>query len=168
MSCQEAHPDLPDVSCDKSPHPFGAHMNRATGKSWAGERPPLPASTKKGSTLVVPSERIAEAGTRTRTGPPDTQSLKDTVLERTWEATPEQAKEVLTGAIREVAKTGKLFTADDVVGMLPEGARDVIKGNQIGAAFSAAAKAGLIAKTGFVPSKGLKGHGRIIHQWVGI
>lgn len=167
MACQAAHPENADVTCDKSPHPFGAHMNKATGTSWPGKKPPAPVTSKKGSALSEARSKIEESGSRRRVGPPNTTALRNEILDRTWAKVEGDSKEMLRSAIVALAKTGELFTADDVTARMPEGWRPA-HSNAVGAAFGAASKAGIIAKTGFVAAQGEKSHGRIVHQWVGV
>ena len=71
-------------------------------------------------------------------------------------------------AITELARTGREFTADEVVARvgLPDAGTN--RNNAVGAVFASAAKQGEIVKTGaYRPSRRVIGHGRIVAVWVG-
>ena len=65
-------------------------------------------------------------------------------------------------AIKRLAATGRPFSAND--------ARQLhgVKGGVVGAAFTAARKAGLIKRIGREPSSAASTHGHEIGQWVGM
>lgn len=65
-------------------------------------------------------------------------------------------------AIRKLAATGEVFSAND--------ARDLhgVAGPVVGAAFTAARKAGLIKSVGFVTSTEARTHAHPVRTWVGV
>jgi len=65
-------------------------------------------------------------------------------------------------AIRQLAATGQPFSAND--------ARSIhgVRGGVVGAAFTAARKAGLIQRIGREPSSAASTHGHEIGQWLGL
>ena len=67
-------------------------------------------------------------------------------------------------AIREFAKSGNPFTAEDLRARCQPLASSP---NVIGAAISAAAKRGEIRRVGFVQAQRAEAHGRWISQWAG-
>jgi hypothetical protein len=90
-------------------------------------------------------------------------SLRDQGMAQTTEAQPEWA-EVAWRALMDLSRTGKPFTAEDlvdVVGMPPT------SGKAIGAVFNKAAKRGIIRKVGERPTTRVSSHLRSLAVWQG-
>lgn len=91
---------------------------------------------------------------------PTGQRLRDQGMAAAAEARPDDRARV-DAAIRTLAATGKPFSAND--------ARDLhgVTGGVVGAAFTAARKAGLIRAVGDEGSNSESTHGHRIYRWVG-
>lgn len=87
--------------------------------------------------------------------------LRDRGQEQATDAHPDDRARV-DAAIRDAAATGRPFSANSI--------RDVhgCTGGVVGAAFSAARKAGLIEAVGDDDSTGASAHGHRIYQWRGV
>ena len=80
---------------------------------------------------------------------------------RTSAAHPSE-RAAVDAAIRQLAATGRPFSSND--------ARPLhnVSGPVVGAAFTAAAKAGLIKRTGYEPSTDPGTHGHPVATWIGV
>lgn len=72
--------------------------------------------------------------------------------------------DVAVATITQMAKLTGWITADDIRGVLP----DPPHHNAIGAAFSKAAKMGLIKKVGYDKAKHKSAHGRVVMVWAAV
>lgn len=86
---------------------------------------------------------------------------KATGQARTSAAHPSE-RAAVDAAIRQLAATGRPFSSND--------ARPLhnVSGPVVGAAFTAAAKAGLIVRTGYEPSTDPGTHGHPVATWIGV
>lgn len=88
--------------------------------------------------------------------------------DRAIENKPEWA-EVAYKALRELALSGRPFTADDLVELvgLPTGKVTDKKNNAVGALFTKVARTGLITRIGYTQSARKSGHATTIGIWRG-
>lgn len=112
--CGEAHPERPDLACDKDTHPFGAHLHITSGTTWEGLPVPAP-SRRKGkrgdaSRVAQVIERIGARGART--GPPVSGPPPAAVA--AWEADQGAWVAEARAALKAVAQTRSRFTTGDV------------------------------------------------------
>lgn len=66
-----------------------------------------------------------------------------------------------------LARTGRAFTADDLTAAVGLPSVGPGQNNAVGAAFAAARKRGVIVRVGYMPSKRITGHGRVVAIWQG-
>lgn len=106
------------LTCDKPQHPFGHHMNRATGKVWAGVTMPEKRTKKgpRGQRVNDVVRAIEESGLGRRTGPPDADRTgrPGEAVERTWKAQQDAWLAQAKDALRLVCQTQETFTGEQV------------------------------------------------------
>jgi hypothetical protein len=87
------------------------------------------------------------------------------ILDEVAEATHPDDASVLRTGIEHLAALGRHFTADDLWTLnVPMPAHP----NQVGAAFSAARKQGVITSVGYAPSTRKGRNGSVVRVWVGV
>lgn len=95
---------------------------------------------------------------------------KDTGQQRAFGAVSSWAEEA-SAAVRTLARSGEPFTSEDVTGLvgLPAGEVGTNRNNAVGALMTAAARAGVIRKTGHRRlCRRRSSHGRELTEWVGV
>jgi hypothetical protein len=100
------------------------------------------------------------------TGP----ELKQAGMQLAFDFAPVDWKRLARAAIEELARSGRPFTADDVIAIvgLPRPAEGSNRNNAVGAMISGAGRRRLIVKTGeYVTSRRPLSHARMIAVWVG-
>lgn len=121
-ACNELHPDQPQTACDRSPHPYGPHFNRASGLRWDGKpQPPPPSKRPKGSRAKEVADLVIGSGATQVTGPPNPLEARPGATsdplrpwEREWERRrPDWLKEARS-ALQQVARTHEKFMGGDV------------------------------------------------------
>lgn len=122
-TCGEQHPDE-DITCDKSPHPYGAHMNWATKKVWPGlEKPPAPKGGRKkqAEALRQTAERVREGGGLELTGSPTTVRREaQNRAYNSWQRDRDTWLKQATEALHEVCQTEESFTLEKVWAKIPD------------------------------------------------
>lgn len=121
-TCGHPHPDQDTLSCDKSPHPYGAHMHWASRTTWSGVNPPA----KVGKGKKQRAEELAQIAaqvqqTNTPVGSPtsirrEAQDRAHTAWKRDRDQWLAQASEVL----HQVCLTEPEFTLEKVWAKLPD------------------------------------------------
>lgn len=111
--CGATHPEHGDLSCDKSPHPYGSHFHQASGTVWDGV--PMPDRKRRGrrgdqSRVAQVVERIGDRGKRT--GPPVSGPPPQAVTH--WETSQGDWLEQARRALHQVATGRERFTTGHV------------------------------------------------------
>jgi hypothetical protein len=107
-ACNEPCPTDAIIFCQKAVHPFGAHYNRTYDKVWEGTA--MPVRTKSGDSRV--KKIIGSIHEPGKVGPPVSGPPPQAI--ENW-ATAQEAWLVQAQiALRQVCRTHKRFTTDDV------------------------------------------------------
>lgn len=121
-SCGETHPDLPQLICKRSPHPYGPHLDVVSQTMWPGKpEPVLPTPKPRGAHVKEIVDKVIASGAAAVTGPPDPLAMRPGATSaplRPWESEwerrrPEWLKEA-KAALQRVAQAQELFMVSDV------------------------------------------------------
>lgn len=166
--CEEPHPEIDGVFCDKGYHPYGAHSNMENRKDW--EDIPIPIATK--SKKAKMADIINRAEPETKTGPPTGTILKERGMGRAIANSPEGWKEAFREEVKRQASTGLPFTSEDVTNVIGLPAGDgagMNANNGVGAMMNSMARQGVIvsAPNRVTESQRDSRHGSRIGVWIG-
>ena len=110
-TCGHENPKNSAQTCDKPPHPYGAHMHRDSLSVWSGV--PMPQRTRgaKGDRVKEIVKVVRESGRADRTGPPGGPPAS---AANAWHREREQWLKEATEALRTVCETNETFTNKEV------------------------------------------------------
>lgn len=106
-ACNEPHPEIEGMLCDKPVHPYGAHMHRDSMTVWAGLAVPSSTRGAKGARVKEIVKAIDDSGRADRTGPPGGPPVSSVKI---WQRSREQWLKEATEALKAVCETHETFT----------------------------------------------------------
>lgn len=122
-TCGASHPEHPEITCAKAPHPYGAHLDR-TGRVWPGLGAPSTGGSK--ATRVLRLQQVAEAvrgaGGERRTGAPRTPGTQPPAQpwEVSWADRRPQWLAEAKQALLDVCRAQQTLTTGDVWSRVPD------------------------------------------------
>lgn len=122
-TCGQEHPDLPGVTCDKHPHPYGWHANRGSGAAWAGLEPPARKKTKATTRVQQIASQVASSPASRRVGPPPagmSEADRQVLAEQAWQRDRAQWLGQARDAIHRVCLERDTLTLGDVWPLLDD------------------------------------------------